>query len=299
MESREKNTKVPDCSNETGKDRKRGRRSGHKRRQGIKAIELKVGTEEEESCFENKYVHEVYDMIAPHFAHTRYKPWPGVKSFLSSRTPGSTVLEVGCGNGRNLWANKDVFVVGCDLSSPLLTFAAASGKELGRSAGFIQCDCLKLPFKESSFDACMMIAVLHHLATEERRLNALKEIYNILAPGGLLMVTVWGFEDNKEEFGLVSQDSAIRWQTEPQHMITKKGPKEQKSETTSTLPSVEVYTRYYHFFVKGELSGLCRKAGFEILTKEEASPLTVQGEWIEESTECKDHGNWVVVARKK
>ena len=31
------------------------------------------------TSIETKYVYETYDAIAPHFSHTRYKPWPKVK----------------------------------------------------------------------------------------------------------------------------------------------------------------------------------------------------------------------------
>lgn len=27
---------------------------------------------------EKKHVYQVYDKIAPHFSHTRYKPWPKI-----------------------------------------------------------------------------------------------------------------------------------------------------------------------------------------------------------------------------
>ena len=27
---------------------------------------------------QKKHVYEVYDKIAPHFSHTRYKPWPKI-----------------------------------------------------------------------------------------------------------------------------------------------------------------------------------------------------------------------------
>lgn len=35
---------------------------------------------------EKKYVYEIYEKIAPHFSHTRYKPWPKIESFLNVRT---------------------------------------------------------------------------------------------------------------------------------------------------------------------------------------------------------------------
>jgi tRNA (uracil-5-)-methyltransferase TRM9 len=64
--------------------------------------------------YEQTHVHEVYNTIAPHFSRTRYKPWPIVERFLISRKPGSLGLDVGCGNGKNLGVNPDVFIVGSD-----------------------------------------------------------------------------------------------------------------------------------------------------------------------------------------
>lgn len=44
---------------------------------------------------EKKFVYEVYDKIAPHFSHTRYKPWPKIEAFLKSLPPGSLVADIG------------------------------------------------------------------------------------------------------------------------------------------------------------------------------------------------------------
>ena len=52
--------------------------------------------------FEDEHVHGVYDAIARHFSHTRYKPWPRVASFLQSLEDGALVADVGCGNGKYL-----------------------------------------------------------------------------------------------------------------------------------------------------------------------------------------------------
>lgn len=44
---------------------------------------------------EKKHVYDVYDKIAPHFSHTRYKPWPKVASYLNKLEKGSLNADVG------------------------------------------------------------------------------------------------------------------------------------------------------------------------------------------------------------
>lgn len=44
---------------------------------------------------EKKFVYEVYDKIAPHFSHTRYKPWPKIEAFLKELPTASLVADVG------------------------------------------------------------------------------------------------------------------------------------------------------------------------------------------------------------
>ena len=74
--------------------------------------------------YEQQHVHEVYEQIASHFSSTRYKPWPIVESFLKSQASGSVGLDVGCGNGKYLTVNRDVFIVGSDRSSNLVQIAS-------------------------------------------------------------------------------------------------------------------------------------------------------------------------------
>ncbi|PFH38117.1 methyltransferase domain-containing protein [Besnoitia besnoiti] len=51
---------------------------------------------------EREFVGAVYDRIANHFSHTRYKPWPRVRQFLERLPRYSLVVDVGCGNGKYL-----------------------------------------------------------------------------------------------------------------------------------------------------------------------------------------------------
>lgn len=58
--------------------------------------------------FHNEHVYKVYDKIAEHFSATRYKPWPRVAHFLQHIKKGSIVLDIGCGNGRNMTVNPAI-----------------------------------------------------------------------------------------------------------------------------------------------------------------------------------------------
>uniref|UniRef100_H3GMZ2 Kinesin motor domain-containing protein n=1 Tax=Phytophthora ramorum TaxID=164328 RepID=H3GMZ2_PHYRM len=81
---------------------------------------------------EREHVHKVYDLIAPHFSHTRHHPWPQVTTFLDELQPGALVADVGCGNGKYLRVNPSVCMIGADRSIPLMQTGASSDRELAR-----------------------------------------------------------------------------------------------------------------------------------------------------------------------
>lgn len=137
---------------------------------------------------EKKYVHCVYDAIAPHFSSTRFAKWPKVAGFLNSLRPGSVVLDAGCGNGKYLGFNAECFYVGCDISPPLIEICAGRGHEV-----FVG-DAVNLPYRENVGDAAISIAVLHHLSTEDRRRKAIEELIRVVKRGGLVLITVWAVE---------------------------------------------------------------------------------------------------------
>ena len=72
---------------------------------------------------------------------------------------------------------------------------------IGRSRGHevITCDCLNLPYKSNLFDCIISIAVIHHLSTENRRLEALQEMARVLRPGGEMLVYVWAMEQERKK----------------------------------------------------------------------------------------------------
>ncbi|KAH8410894.1 hypothetical protein KR222_007172 [Zaprionus bogoriensis] len=145
------------------------------------------------SDLEQHNVHEVYDKIADHFSDTRHTPWPQVAQFLHSFEPHSVLLDVGCGNGKYLGCNPLLLNIGCDRSLGLL------GVSSGRGQSVFRCDCLQLPVRSASIDGCISIAVIHHLASTERRLAALREMARVLRPGGRALVYVWAKDQRKND----------------------------------------------------------------------------------------------------
>lgn len=81
--------------------------------------------EMEASELEQEYVHKVYEEIATHFSSTRHSPWPRIVEFLRSLPKGSIVADVGCGNGKYLGINEDLYMVSssyCPLFTLVLVF---------------------------------------------------------------------------------------------------------------------------------------------------------------------------------
>ncbi|BAE61099.1 S-adenosyl-L-methionine-dependent methyltransferase [Aspergillus flavus] len=211
----------------------------------------------QEEAYEEKHVHEVYQQIASHFSSTRYKAWPVVKRFLTELTPGAIGLDVGCGNGKCLPVNQNVFIVASDRSENLARIAANH-----QPHSVIVADILNLPHPDSFFDFAISIAVIHHLSTPDRRIQAIREILRALkpatveAPGGKVLLYVWALEQKTSRRGWDKgdqQDVMVPW------VMTSNPPKNAPSDQP------KVFHRYYHLYEANELERDITKAGGRVL----------------------------------
>lgn len=137
-------------------------------------------------ALEQAYVHEVYEQCAEKTVQSRH--WPRIYQFLEELEPGALVCDIGCGNGKYLSVNHSIFKVGVDRCKRFTDIAREKENEV------LICDNLALPFRDESFDAVLSIAVVHHFATIERRVHALKELARVLRIGGRLVISVWAME---------------------------------------------------------------------------------------------------------
>ena len=139
------------------------------------------------------HVQSVYNDIATHFNQTRTYIWPKVKEYIESLPPWSIVLDVGCGNGRNMNLRKtDLFFVGLDISTKLLHIVG-SDKKICTVAAVQQ----NLPFHRDSVDSILSIAVVHHLVDPLQRQKSIFEIERCLRVGGTALIYVWTKEQKK------------------------------------------------------------------------------------------------------
>jgi SAM-dependent methyltransferase len=136
-----------------------------------------------------------YSRQAEHYDETRAAS-PSVLRPLCDAlegAPGRRLADIGGGTGNYAHALKhegwEPVVV--DRSPEMLARAAAKGLET------VEADAQRLPFDDESFDAAMMLAMLHHV---ENRGAALAEARRILRAGGRLVLK-----------GFTGEDAATLW----------------------------------------------------------------------------------------
>ena len=219
--------------------------------------------------YEQKHVHDIYEQIASHFSSTRYKPWPIIERFLKDLPDGSVGLDIGCGNGKYLAVNPNIFIIGSDRSSKLVAIASRH-----QPHAVVVSDILDLPHPKAGFDFTISIAVVHHLSTTERRVEAIGSILEHLKPGAQALIFVWALEQESSRRGWSQadeQDVMVPW-------VMKGSKTSAASSIGATGGANEVngqakdktFHRYYHLYASGELErdieaagGVVKDSGYE------------------------------------
>jgi tRNA (uracil-5-)-methyltransferase TRM9 len=184
-----------------------------------------------------------YDVIALDFDKTRFSIWKCVRDFSQHIDKDAYILDMGCGNGKNMnyflnngWMN----IRGCDASVKFVSLCQS------KSLNVIYGNILSIPHPDNTFDCVICIAVLHHLSTEQHRIDAINELIRVTKPSGKILITVASYEFPFYKNLGDEQDCMIPW----------------KNNTDKSI----IGTRYYHLFKKGELESLCQDEKLKSMT---------------------------------
>lgn len=141
----------------------------------------------EPSGFWNKFYMDREKKI-PFFAN---KPDENLVSYYERKLAvPKTVLELGCGPGRNAiyLAEKGAVVDAVDLSSESLCWAKERADERGVSVNFIQSNIFDLPIKPEAYEMIYDSGCFHHIAPH-RRMQYIELLQKALKPRGHFAIT--------------------------------------------------------------------------------------------------------------
>lgn len=167
----------------------------------------------------------VYENIAPAFDKTRYRSWSTVERILDTFEQNSLNGDIGCGNGKNMLYRKELKFIGVDFCKKFVDIC------LNKSLECYESDIRKTFFSNNYFDNTISIAVIHHLDSKEKRIEAINEMFRITKPGGNIFIYVWALEQPK----------------------TSKRKFYRTDEMVPFKVKDNIYYRYYHLYRCGEI----------------------------------------------
>lgn len=201
---------------------------------------------------------KAYDSISEHFSSTRQYNWTEIKIITDKYVkPNSSILDLGCGNGRLLSILPDqIEYLGIDISKYLIKEAKKYSRTHRKAKQKISFQVNSLmDFKtEKKYDYIFAIASIHHIPSKSFRKKVLQNIFSFLKPGGLFICTNWQLNQTKYQPycnftekilpGLDQNDCLIPWKNSNGQILAQ---------------------RYYHSFTEQEISQLLISTGFDVL----------------------------------
>ncbi len=182
---------------------------------------------------------EAYKNISSDYLLKKSKPWNDFVEYTGRAGVDSSeiTIDIGAGNGRNLNSTDSNLPIAFDLSYELLQ--GYIGPEHGiRIVGALP----KLPFRNNISDNIIMIAVLHHLETDDLRKKSMVEVKRVLSSGKIIL-SVWRKWRKGVREGIFER---IRDKKNTHDLYNVQRP--WKSSTGKLIA-----TRFYHYFTMKDL----------------------------------------------
>lgn len=200
---------------------------------------------------------EFYDHFGDSFSATRQRLQPGVKKILDTIQGDVSVLDLGCGNGHFLHElirrGHKAPLLGVDFSLPLLRNAeSAPGVE------FREADLTKLSVFISSIPSpwamVTSFATLHHIPSNEIRLEILRTVKKLLKREGRFVLSNWQFLNSEK----------LTARIQPWTRVGLSDSDVDEGDYLLDWRSGGEGLRYAHHFSAEELHGLAGQAGFKV-----------------------------------
>jgi tRNA (uracil-5-)-methyltransferase TRM9 len=219
-----------------------------------------------------------YAEFGPAFAATRRRVQEGVRRALAALpdAPGERWVDLGCGSGALavewLRTGRQSRYLGLDFSGPLLAEARQAVESAAGHPGQVELALADLGSPTwadglaRGLRGAMAFAVLHHIPGGDRRADLLAQVRGLLAPGGLLIHSVWQFQHSARLLARVQPwESAGFAESELE-------PGDTLLDWRFALPGQDeqVGMRYVHAFTPAELAALAARCGFSILSQYES-----------------------------
>lgn len=197
----------------------------------------------------NHQTKEIYNEIADSFNTSRYSVWPCVKKFLDIFPSSSLLLDVGCGNGKNMLYRTDLNFKGIDFSIKLVEICK------NKNLDVVESSMTQIPYPSNLFDGILTIASYHHLSNDLERRQTLDELYRVVKTGGTVLIVVWAMEQpDDSKFNFTKSDELVKWKLND-----------------------KILYRYYHIYSKGELVHEIKRLKPEFLIEYE---YLEKGNWV-------------------
>lgn len=130
--------------------------------------------------------------------YTSREPSRAIEEFtviLTKSKANGNVLDVGCGNGRNIipFAKKGFITYGIDISPSAIRIARKNAKDNNVNVSFKVESVFRPPYLDGAFDAVIDSGCLHHLRKSEWK-EYIRNITRVLKQEGHYLLT--GFSEN-------------------------------------------------------------------------------------------------------
>jgi tRNA (uracil-5-)-methyltransferase TRM9 len=201
-----------------------------------------------------------YDQFGDSFSATRQRLQPGVRKIVDLIRKNDSVLDLGCGNGHFLHEihqrNHEAALLGVDFSLPLLRNAESTSGVEFREVDLTKLSAFsdQLSVVHGPWSIVSMFATLHHIPSNEIRLDILQTMKKLLKPDGKFYLSNWQFLNSEK----------LKARIQPWSRIGLTNEDVDDGDYLLDWRSGGEGLRYAHHFSAEELLGLAAQAGLRV-----------------------------------